>query len=238
MIGKSSAQRPKLTIPTMRQKQLLKLGIAAVAVAVFGLLFARSLKQTAAEPYVLNQAALTGWRLSVEPPDERSLAILSLRPPVDSVRELFQDIFRRTMQSLRALDPPLVPLVLLTEYNSALRRVFSGSELLDQAEKLGLGAAGFTPICLGVRREQRDGQPRELFYILFDAPEFSRFRDELARLFVERAGERGTFDPAALSPVMPIAATDPDFASWLPLQASRDGDCRAPILMERDEVTR
>lgn len=216
----------------MRQKLLLKLGIAAVAVAVFGLLFVRSVKQTAAEPYVLNQAAMTGWRLSLEPPDERSLAILSLRPPVHSVTELFQEIFRRTMQSLRALDPPLVPLVLLSEYNIALRRVFSGSELLDQAETLGLGGARFTPVCVAVRRELRDGQPRELFYILFDAPEFSTFRDELARLFVERGGERGTFDPLALSPVMPIAATDPDFTSWLPLQASREGDCRAPIAVQ------
>jgi hypothetical protein len=215
----------------MRQTLLLKLSITAVAVAVFGLLFVRSVKRTAAEPYVLNQAALTGWRLSLEPPDERSLAILSLRPPADSVRGLFQEIFRRTMQSLRAADPPLVPLVLLTEYNSALRRVFSGSELSDQAERLGLDAAAFTPVCLAVRREQRDGQPRELFYILFDAPEFSRFRDELARLFVERAGERGMFDPLALSPVMPIAATDSDFTSWMPLQASREGDCRAPILL-------
>ena len=220
----------------MRQKLLLKLGIAAVAVAVFGLLFARSLKQTAAEPYVLNQAALTGWRLSLAQPDERSVAVLSLRPPVGSVRELFQEIFLRTMQSLSALDPPLVPLVLLTEFNSALQRVFSGSELLDQAEKLGLGAAGFTPVCLAVRRELRDGQARELFYVLFDAPEFMRFRDELARLFLERGGERGTFDPLALSPVMPIAATDSDFASWLPLQASREGDCKAPIAVERGEV--
>ena len=220
----------------MRQKLLLKLGIAAVAVAVFGLLFVRSLRQTTAEPYVLNQAAMTGWRLALAPPDERNVAVLSLHPPVDSVRELFQQIFHRTMQSLSGLDPPLVPLVLVTEFNSALRRVLSDSELLDQAEKLGLGAAGFTPVCLAVRREQRDGAARELFYVLFDAPAFGRFRDELARRFVERGGQRGTFDPLALSPVMPIAATDADFTSWLPFQASREGDCQAPIAGERDQV--
>ena len=74
----------------MRQKLLLKLGIAAVAVAVFCLLFVRSLRQTTAEPYVLNQTAMTGWRLALAQSDERNVAVLSLRPPVDSVRELFQ----------------------------------------------------------------------------------------------------------------------------------------------------
>lgn len=222
----------------MRQKFLLKLGITAVAVTVFGLLFAWSLKQTAAEPYVVNKAAMTGWRLALAQPQEGSVPVLSLRPPVDSVTELFQQIFQRTMQSLRAPDPLLVPLVLLSEFNIALRTVFSASDLLDQAMELGLDAPAFTPVCLAVRRELRDGEARQLFYVLFEAPVFGRFRGELARLFVERGGERGTFDPLALSPVMPIAATDLDFASWLPFQPSREGDCQAPIAVEREEEAR
>ena len=212
-----------------RQTLLLKLGIAAIVIAVFGLLFVRSLRQTATAPYGLNQAAMTDWRLALARPDESSVAVLSLRLPQNSARTLFEQIFQRSMQSLSALDPPLVPLVLTSEFNIALRRVWSDSDLLAQAEKAGLLATGFAPVCLAVRREQHDGRPRELYFVLFDAPAFDKFRDELARLFVERGGERGTFDPLALSPMMLIAATDSDFASWLPLRANREGDCRAPI---------
>jgi hypothetical protein len=31
-------------------------------------------------------------------------------------------------------------------------------------------AAGFTPVCLAIRRELRDGQARELFYVLLMRP--------------------------------------------------------------------
>jgi hypothetical protein len=217
---------------TLRQKRLLKLTMAAIAVAVFGLVFVRSLKRTAAEPYVVSQAMMTQWELALAPPDDRNAAILSLRSPLNSARGLFDQIFQRSMQSLMAQDPPLVPVVLVSEFNVALRRVFSDVDLLNQAERLGLATASFTPVCLAVRREQHDGRPRELFYILFDAPAFGRFRDELGRLFVERGGERGTFDPTALSPMMMVASTDSDLASWMPLQADRDGDCRAPLAMQ------
>jgi hypothetical protein len=59
-----------------------------------------------------------------------------------------------------------------------------------------------------------------------------RFRDEIARLVQERQErqERGgpAFDPGALGPVLPIAASEGDTASWGALDVG-PSDCQAPL---------
>ena len=69
---------------------------------------------------------------------------------------------------------------------------------------------------------------RQLYFALFDMPAFARFRQQVHAL----AGGATEFDPAALSPVMPLAASDVGFDDWLPLRADAGADCVAPIAVE------
>ena len=68
------------------------------------------------------------------------------------------------------------------------------------------------------------------------APEVSRERLAGGAVVLEQleesAASRSEFDPAALCPVLLVAASDPAFGRWLPLRADPATDCVAPIVVE------
>ena len=55
-----------------------------------------------------------------------------------------------------------------------------------------------------------------MFFVVFSAPAFDEFRQQLTPLFPEHGGW-GVFDPVALRPVLTIAATDREFGIRWPL---------------------
>ena len=85
------------------------------------------------------------------------------------------------------------------------------------------------PRCLAYRRVSEPGVTRQLYFVLFDAAAFERFREQIAALPASSAVPASAFDPAALSPVLIIGASDSAFNRWLPLRADPKTDCLAPI---------
>ena len=79
---------------------------------------------------------------------------------------------------------------------------------------------------MGYRRDSKPGATRQVYFMVFDMPEFGVFRQALAA----RAGALGgtAFNAAALSPVMPMAG-QPDVSGWMPIVVD-DKDCMAPIV--------
>ena len=71
---------------------------------------------------------------------------------------------------------------------------------------------------MAVHRESDSREPRQLFLLLFDFPEFDRFRAEIARLLETRGGNAAMFDPRALSPTLLVASSDRAFHRHLSLQ--------------------
>ncbi len=204
-----------------------KLGLVALILVGVSWLFLRSVRETMSEPYVVDRAALTGWRLVLTEPPQAAVALLALRPPEQLAAGLFRQIFQRTMESMTAPGAATLPVVLQREYLGRLESVLPAEEILAMARQAGLEQARLEPVCLGVKREPDAGRSRQLFFVLFETPAFDRFRQEVARL----AGERGadTFEPEALQPILAVAASDPDFARWWPLAVSRTADCQAPV---------
>jgi hypothetical protein len=66
---------------------------------------------------------------------------------------------------------------------------------------------------------------------VFEVPAFAQFRRRIATQ-VNDGTAPGTFDAAALSPVLFIAATEPAFDRWLPLRIDSPADCVAPLVAE------
>jgi hypothetical protein len=97
--------------------------------------------------------------------------------------------------------------------------------LLSAARDAGLGSTPLQPRCLGHRRVSEPGSTREVYFVLFDAPAFGRFRDRIATLL------GSGFDPAAQSPVLLVAVADSNVGDWLPLRANPQEDCVAPIVV-------
>ena len=215
-----------------RRKRWWKLGFVAVIVVGVPWLFLKTVRDTLSEPYLIDEAALSGWTLVLTEPAQPAIALLALQPPGELPDELFQQLFLRTMASMTAPGMPTMPVVLQSEYLGSLHTILSPEEILEVARQAGLEDAKLGPVCLGVKREPDAGRARQLFFALFEAPAFSQFRLELARLYEARGGSE-PFGPTALDLVLLIAASDAGFARWWPIEVDRDTDCQAPLTSTR-----
>lgn len=192
-----------------------KLGVVAVALAVFGWLFWQSVQSSLSEPYVVNRNLVTSWQLVLRGPALSGGGLLVLQPNDQLRAELFQQIFSRTMESMMSPAEAAMPLVLHDEFRT-LGESLTVEELQLAAEEAGLEDVVPIPVCIGhVRRPPAE----QLYYALFAAPEIDRFRRDLMRA----RGDGGSFALA-----IPLAASDGNFASWWPLDVT-DADCLAPL---------
>jgi hypothetical protein len=71
-----------------------------------------------------------------------------------------------------------------------------------------------------------------VYFLSFDLPQFTHFREALAQRVRTAGSDASLFDPAALSPVLLAADLDGRFSDWLPLRVNQDVDCFAPVLAE------
>jgi hypothetical protein len=209
-----------------RSNPLIKIVVTLAVLAGLGFLFIRSANSTRSAPYTVAGARLHNWTLSVEPATDPTRPLVVLRTMPEFASDLFGQVFARAGESLFAPTPPAIPLVLQGEFDRAFAGHATPETLLAAARAAGLESVTFEPRCLGSRRVSAPGVTRQLYFVLFDAPAFAQFRDQIGAL----AGGRGDFDPGALSPVLIIGASDPSFGSWLPLRADPKTDCVAPIV--------
>ncbi len=212
----------------MQRNTWLKAGLVALLIVGVPWLFLRTVQNTIAEPYIIDDASLSGWTLALAEMPPPSHALIALQPPGGLVPDLFQQIFHRTMESMTTPGRPAMPVVLQSEFVTALREVLSPEEILKAARQSGLQEARFDPVCMAVKRKPAAGRTRQLYFVVFEAPAFLRFRQALQRLYVGGGGAE-SFDPAGLELVLQVASSDADFAGWWPLDVDRTIDCRAPL---------
>jgi hypothetical protein len=212
-------------------KILLKVMIAIVAVAVVGVLLMRSIRSTGAQPFTIERQYLGGWTLALAPDADPLGSVLSITPQMEMMPPLTRALFTRMGESLH-YPPPAIPLVLRSEFERAMAGVLTPAALLDAAREAGLESATFQPRCMAERRISSPGGVRGVYFLLFDLPEFTRFRALVAQRLQSGGGDASLFDPAALSPVLLAADLNGQFSSWLPLRADPDADCFATVVVE------
>lgn len=210
---------------------LVKVVVAVVLLAGLGFLFVRSVQNTRAQPYAIERTHLDNWTLVAAPAPALapSSAMIALKPPADLPNTLFRQLFERTAESMSAPSAASIALILQGEFDRAFAGRVSRDALLSSARQAFDGAA-LEPRCIGSRRESAPGVTRQVHFVLFDAPAFARFRTQIAAQLP--AGNASLFDPAALSPVLFVGGSDPEFDRWLPVRASPDRDCVAPITVQ------
>ena len=207
-----------------------KAALAVVALAVLGLLFWRSVQSTLAEPYLVDAALVSEWMLALRAPDLPGPGFVVLQPPDQLRANLFNQIFNRTMESMTSPTMAAMPLLLHGEYRASVGSSLTPVEVLQMAEEAGLGDVAPVPICVGVIRRPGRGSTRQLYYAQFEAPAVARFRDALASRLAATGGSP-RFEPGVFPLVVPLAASDVDFASWWPLNPS-EVECLAPLAVE------
>jgi len=213
-----------------RRNMVIKAAVAVAALGALGVLFVRSAQNTRSEPFTVARDRLAQWTLARETAASPTDAVLSLRPPRELASALFNQVFARTGESLSGPVPAAMPLVLQRELDRSAAATVTPETLLAAARAAGLESAAFEPRCMAHRRVSQPGMTRQVYFVRFDFPAFDEFRRQVFRQLLRAAGGNpSTFDPAALPPVLIVAATDAAFSSWLPLQAGIDDDCVAPI---------
>jgi hypothetical protein len=210
-----------------RRRRATRVLIGLAGLVAVGALFWYTLDTSRAEAYAVRPEHLEGWVLSAPPPGDPDSPRLVLQPPAELPMRLFRQVFSRTAESLSTPTVPGVAFVLGREIEGA--RV-SADVLLAIGRDAGLDRMRLSPRCMAYRRESQPGSTRQIYFVVFDMPQFARLRRDLAARIGSASAAR-TFDPDALSPVMPLAA-QPDFSRWMPIVADPDRDCVAPIVVE------
>jgi hypothetical protein len=211
-------------------KTLLKVTIALVAVGVLAVLFVRSAQSSRAEPFTVERDDLTGWTLTLAPAADPLRSLLSLTPKAALLPPLSRELFARIGESLH-YPPAAMPVVLRSEFERAMAGALTPEALLDAARAAGLESATFQPHCMARRRISEPGGVRAVYFVLFDVPALTRFREQLAERLRDAGRDATAFDPTALSPVLIAADLDGSFSRWLPLRADRGVDCFAPVVV-------
>ena len=212
-------------------KTLLKVAIALVALGVFTVLIVRTAQSTRAEPITIERQDLAGWSLTLTPGDVQLGSLLSITPPEAFLPPLSRELFARIGESLH-YPPGAMPVVLRGEFERSMAGTLTPEALLTAAREAGLEGAMFQPRCMARRRISEPGRVRAVYFLLFDFPQFTRFREAVAEQLRAAGRDASLFDPAALSPVVIAADQEGRFSDWLPLRADPDVDCFAPILVE------
>ena len=128
--------------------------------------------------------------------------------------------------------PAAMPVVLRSEFQRAMGGALTPEALLNTAQDAGLESAMFQPRCMARRRISEPGLVRGVYFLLFDLPLFTQFREQVAQRLRSAGRDASLFDPAALSPVVIAADLDGSFSRWLPLRANPEVDCFAPVAVE------
>ena len=212
-----------------RRSALTRVAVGLTAVGVLGVLFVRSAQNAREMPFVVAHEDLTPWSLVLAPDRDGLGSWLALRPPESLAAPLGRQIFGRIGESVRYPNPASLPLLLRDEFDRALAGILTPDVVTNLARTAGLESATFEPLCMARRRISEPGSTRGIYFILFDAPAFDQFRQQVAAMLGRSGGDVSRFDPAALSPVLIVAALDENFSRWLPLRANQDIDCLAPI---------
>jgi hypothetical protein len=201
----------------VKKPLIVKLAIGTVAIGVFAMLFMSSLEDTRSEAYTVERAHLQSWSLAVEPAAAANEPLLVLRPSPELAADLFKQIFARAMESLNSPTTPSIPLVLRGEFDRVVGDQLTHDAMLAAAKAAGVETTSPTPRCLVHRRISEPGGVRQAYLVFFDAPAITQFRRQIG------------VDADALSPIMFVAGTGPEFNSWLPQRVNASADCLAPV---------
>ena len=211
-----------------RLSLLPKVALWLVALSALAVLFIRSAQSAREAPFTLERRGMASWSLVLEPDRDALGAWLALRPPTQLAPPLGRQIFSRAGESVHYPNPPSLPLILRSEFDEALAGVLTSAAVVSLARAAGLEAPTLEPRCMARRRISEPGSTRSVYFVVFDVSAFGQFRQAVAAE-LRSAGGNSRFDPAALSPVLIVAATDENFSRWLPLTVNPDVDCLAPV---------
>jgi hypothetical protein len=204
-------------------KVVVRIAMALGALVALGYGIMHSARSSRAQAYSVPQTHLRNWTLSVEIGNRPDDPVLMLRPSSELMSDLFDQTFKRSMESMRAPETGGIPLVLEGELERAGSERISPDELLAMARRAGLEATPPQPRCMGHRRAPEPNTRQQVYFAIFQSQAFEAFREALR----ERLGPK--VEPDFVSPVLLVGLVESSQGQWLPLKVVPEKDCVAPI---------
>ena len=207
---------------------LVKVTLGLAALAGLGFLFAATLRDVATAPYTVRSETLQRWTVALNSPQDPNDPVLLLRPPAALPLALFDQVFQRNMASFTTPSASGIPLILGREFETALVGAVAPDELVALAREAGLETARLEPACMAVYRTA-EGREQQLFFVLFNLPEFDQFRAAVVELLGSRGGNVSRFDPDAVTPALLVAASEGARVRQIPSRTDLEAACEAPV---------
>ena len=225
--------RPARAPETTALKRVVRIGVGLALLVVLGFLFLRTVRGTRAEPYSIAPGNLGPWTLTIVSGARPNEPMLLLRPPPELMSGLFDQLFKRAMESMGQPALPGIPLVLQGELTRAQagHPTLAPESVMAAAREAGLDSLSPKPICVAHRRTTTGGDRQQLYFAIFEAPAVGRFRQRLAAQWNDDVAPPAAFDPALVSPALIVAMVESSVERWLPLHADPKVDCVAPIVV-------
>jgi hypothetical protein len=206
--------------------RLVKVLVPVLVVIGVAFAFWRTVHSARSAPYTLAAAsAQAPWRLAIGMVSQPNDPALLLEPPPGLSRELFDQVFKRSMESMQSPAIAGIPLVLAGELGPVGSARLSPDALLAMARAAGLEGAPPVPRCLAHLRQPEPDARQQAYLAIFDTPAFATFRGNLAA----RLGPG--FDAGAATPALLLGVVESPLERWLPLRADAAKDCVAPITL-------
>jgi len=179
-----------------------------------------------AGPVVVAPETLSRWTLVAS--DGTDPWVVGMKPPDALIARLFSEASRRAGGKLVAPAHPALGLVLRSEFEDALQGVYGTDSVLRIARDAGIEDETFVPVCLAHRTADGPSGPADLYFVPFTSTAFNHIRGDLVPAEPEHAGI-GVYDPATLTPVLIVGASDSSFDRWWPLAFDASSDCEASL---------
>jgi len=203
--------------------------IAGAAAAVVAALVWMVVLDQRSQPYTVDSALLTGWKLVLGTAEDPW--VIAVQPPAALTSSLFQQVSKKVGRSLVAPPHSALPLVMRKEHDDALQGVFGVTDIDRMARGTFSETSRFEPVCVGHVVDDRSGSRGELFFLAVNSREFNDLRIEIQPDFPEHAGI-GIYDAGSLTPILPIGTTDKDFERWWPVRLDEGVNCQAQVLVK------
>src|SRR5262245_53016126 len=205
------------------------LAIVVGATAVVAALVWLVVVDQRSQPYTVESAMLTGWKVVVGTAEDPW--VMAVEPPAALTASLFQQVEKKAGRPLVAPPHSALPLVMRKEHDDALQGVFGITDIDRMARGTFSDTSRFEPVCIGHLVDHRGDSPGELIFLAVNSREFNELRVEIQPDFPEHAGI-GIYDAASLTPILPIATTDKNFERWWPIKLDQTVDCQAQVLVK------
>ena len=204
---------------------LKSLVIIASVAAIVGALVWLVFVDKRSEPYRVDNATLTGWKVVDGSPEDPW--VMAVQPPDALTSSLFQQVSKKAGRAFIRPPHANLPLVMRKEHDDTLQGVFGITDIDRMARGTFSDTSRFEPVCIGHRIDTTG----ELIFLAVNSREFNDLRIEIQPDFPEHAGI-GIYDAGALTPILPIASTDQNFERWWPIRLDEAVDCQAQVLVK------